>query len=186
MDPVIELLNQIKVKEIKVFLSKKHIISRFPQKGLWPKITISSNDKEIIVSLKDIFIPSYTKYDKHKLFGKIEIAVLSLISDYKDAKFDQSIFESIYKSVYKNKFYGVIYKIVNKILTEIKSSVNKKKVIQTRNDIVRQQILRGIQYDMSEEIRRNKLKYNEIKSHEIAKLWDDLMKELAVKDVHNS
>jgi hypothetical protein len=183
MDPILESLSQIKIKKIQIFVSKKDMVPGFGDRGLWPKVTLSLNDRETTISLRNQFIPKYKGYAINNgigvdsLFDKIKVTVLRLIGKNKNTMFD--------RLTQTNELNLTIFTIINKIVSKVKSSIHKKNIVEARKKANRQQILRGIRFDLSEEIRRHKLKYNEIRSYEIAKIWDDLMKEQIIKETHD-
>jgi hypothetical protein len=183
MDPILESLNKIKIKKIQIFISKKHMVPGFADRGLWPKVTLSLDNKEVTFSLRDQYIPKYEGYAINKnnaedsAFDKLKIIILRLIGKNKNTVFN--------KFTQSNELTYTIIKLLNKINARVHQSVYKKSVVKARKQSLRHDILGGIKFELSELIHRHKIKPNEFRSYEIAKIWDDLMKDLIIKDVHD-
>lgn len=175
MDPVIDSIKQVKIKQVKIFISKDHLQSGFPTKGLWPIVNFSFKGKTITISLRQAYINRWVSRQETKLIMSIKNTILRLLGlKLKSLGIAQ-----------ERVFNQQTMYLISKIDLKIRGSVYRKNIVKARNKNIRKQIVSNLKIKLSQFIKSWNLKSTDIQKHEIATMWDELMKELIVAEIHN-
>lgn len=156
-------------------MSKEHLLSGFPVKGLWPIVTLSFNDKTITLSLRQAYISRWEFRDNAKLAVDIRTAVLRLLGIKRNSL-----------GIAQDRIFNQqVLNIILKIDSKIKKSIHNKNIAKARDKSTKKHVLTNLRSQLSQFIKSWRLSPTSIRKHEVAEMWNELMKELVVAEIHD-
>jgi hypothetical protein len=180
-DPLADAFMEVKIKKIKIVLSKKFVTPGIFLSGLWPRVTLEYKGKERTIPMTHYANPTKAeaplKYDNFYLYRDgIGGEILKLVGKTSKTKLGDN----------QQQYLAFAAKSINKQITSaINNAAKRKQIAKVHNRVQRKAITKRLEAHLQKFIWALKLKYGYIQGYEVARIWNDLMKIEAAREVHD-